>query len=201
MELVKISAHLPDNTPIEGISRGLIYYVYTGRNAWHSTWVTRYENGCMHKNLIFAKEYAERRRKRGTVFYITQLPCLTFRTKKECLLVTEINNKIPLSGFSLDAMASDDIKDSHLKFGSPIDGVVKSFHPNSIFWETQPNPKDSIIILSCKDPSLSVEKVNSDKLLAYESFSNGGKYYLGWNDINSNLDRAGILRIYQNVRS
>ena len=94
MELVQASTHLLDSSPLKGISRGLLYYVHTGRNAWHSNWVTQYANGCMHTTLESAKEYAEKRRTRGTVFYIKQLPCLVFRSKDTCVLVTEIMRDI-----------------------------------------------------------------------------------------------------------
>jgi len=51
MELVQASTHLLDSSPLKGISKGLVYYFHTGRNAWNSTWVTQYANGCMHTTL------------------------------------------------------------------------------------------------------------------------------------------------------
>jgi len=209
MELVQASTHLLDSNPLKGISRGLVYYVHSGRNAWHSTWVTQYANGCMHTTFESAKEYAEKRRARGTVFYIKQLPCLIFRSQNTCVLVTEINSRSPLSGYSPDAK-DDDVGygfnkiegalDNYLKIGAPINGVAMSFLPNSRFWNVRPGPRDSVVILSCKNPALSVEKVSSDSLLAYKSYSNGGNYYLGWSSIGSEIKRLAVLKLYRKAK-
>ncbi len=209
MELVQASTHLLDNSPLKGISRGLMYYVHTGRNAWHSTWVTQYANGCMHTTFESAKEYAEKRRTRGTVFYIKQLPCLIFRSRNTCVLVTEINNRNPLSGYSPDA-TTDDVAyglnkiegalNNYLKIGAPINGVAMSFLPNSRFWNVRPGPRDSVIILASKNPAMSVEKVSSDSLLAYKSYSNGGNYYLGWSGIESEIKRLAVLQLYRKAK-
>src|SRR5690606_42111191 len=102
MELNQISVPSLEDSPVQGISRGLVYYVHTGRNDWHSTSVTQYYPGCMHSTLESAKNYAEKRRTRGTVFYIRQLPCLIFRSRKQTISVTEINNRNPLSGYSVN---------------------------------------------------------------------------------------------------
>ena len=209
MELVQASTHLLDSSPLKGISRGLIYYVHTGRNAWHSTWVTQYANGCMHTTFESAKEYAEKRRTRGTVFYIKQLPCLIFRSQNTCVLVTEINNRNPLSGYSPDA-TTDDVAyglnkiegalNNYLKIGAPINGVAMSFLPNSRFWNVRPSPRDSVIILASNNPAMPVEKVPSDSLLAYKSYSIGGNYYLGWSGIESEIKRLAVLQLYRKAK-
>lgn len=209
MELVQASIHRLDSSPLKAISRGIIYYVHTGRNAWHSTWVTQYANGCMHTTLQSAKEYAEKRRARGTVFYIKQLPCLIFRSQITCVLVTEINNKNPLSGYSSDA-TTDDVayglnkiegaRNNYLKIGASINGVAMSFLTNSRFWNVRPGPRDSVIMLSSMNPALSVEKVSSDSLLAYKSYSNGGNYYLGWSGIESEIKSLAILQLYRKAK-
>jgi hypothetical protein len=209
MELKQISPHLIDNNQLKGISRGLIYYVHTGRNAWHSTWVTRYTNGCMHTTLESAKEYAETKRTRGTVFYIKQLPCLIFRSQNTCVLITEINNENPLSGYSPNAITNEipyghdkieESLDNYLKIGAPTNGVALSFLPSSRFWNVRPSPKDSVIILSNNKPDLSIEKVSSDCLLEYKSSSSGGNFYLGWFKAESEVKRLAVLQIYRKAK-
>lgn len=209
MELSQASTQNLEDGPIKGISRGLLYYVHTGRNAWHSTWVTRYSDGCMHTTMESAKHYAEKKRTRGTVFYIKQLPCLIFRTKKTTLIVTEINNRNPLSGYSPDA-TTDEVGygyqkiegalDNYLKIGAPINGLAMSFLPHSRFWNIPPNPRDSTIILSKNDPALSIGKVNSDDLKAYKSYSMGGNYYLGWKSIEATVKRTAVLYLYRKAK-
>ena len=79
MKLHQIKAEEFLSTPSDTIiRRGVrkIYYVFQGRNAWHSTWITQYNNGCMHINLDNAKKYAESLRACGSVFYIREIPAL-----------------------------------------------------------------------------------------------------------------------------
>ena len=80
------------------VSAGLLYYLFSGRNAWHSTWITRYTEGCMHGDLQGAKDTAERQRKQGSVFYIAELQALIIKSAAGVLAVTEINSGRPLSG-------------------------------------------------------------------------------------------------------
>jgi|TARA_B100000929_G_C15501457_1_gene417556 hypothetical protein len=160
----------------------------------------------MHSTLESAKNYAEKRRTRGTVFYIRQLPCLIFRSRKQTILVTEINNRNPLSGYSVNATTEEvaygykkieGALNNYLKVGSPLNGVAMSFLPNSRFWNVRPSPRDSIIILGSTDPSIPIEKVSSDNLHAYKSFSHGGNYYLGWSSIESEIKRLAVLQLYR----
>lgn len=209
MELYQVSTQSLDNSPVKGISWGLLYYVHTGRNAWHSTWVTQYTNGCMHTTLQSAKDYAEKRRVRGTVFYIKQLPCLIFRSHNACLLVTEINNRNPLAGYSPDATI-DEIShsyskiegalDNYLRIGAPLNGVAMSFLPSSTFWSVRPGPRDSVIIMFSENLELPVERANSDKLKAFKSFSCGGNYYLGWSTIESEIKRLAVLQLHRKAK-
>ncbi|UTV88051.1 hypothetical protein KDX00_06105 [Cobetia amphilecti] len=209
MELSQVSTQNLEDDPIKAISRGLLYYVHTGRNAWHSTWVTQYSNGCMHTTIESAKHYAEKRRTRGTVFYIKQLPCLIFRTEKATLIVTEINNGNPLSGYSPDS-TTDEVGygyqkiegalDNYLKIGAPINGLAMSFLPHSRFWNIEPSPRNSTIILSENDPALSIERVNLDDLKAYKSHSMGGNYYLGWKSVEANVKRTAVLDLYRKAK-
>lgn len=209
MKLEQASPQSLESSLVTGISRGLIYYVCTGRNAWHSTWVKKYSPGCMHTTIESAKEYAEKLRARGTVFYISQLPCLVFRCKGSAVIITEINNNNPLSGYSADAITKevaagfkkiDGAVDNYLKIGSPIDGAAMSFLPSSRFWKHRPSPKNSIIILAINDGSVSIEKVSSDNLLSYKSFSNGGDYYLGWSLFESQTKRVAVLALQRQAK-
>ncbi|MCC4262505.1 hypothetical protein LO767_12475 [Halopseudomonas aestusnigri] len=120
--------------------------------------------------------------------------------------MTEINNRNPLSGYSVNATTEEvaygykkieGALNNYLKVGSPLNGVAMSFLPNSRFWNVRPSPRDSIIILGSTDPSIPIEKVSSDNLHAYKSFSHGGNYYLGWSSIESEIKRLAVLQLYR----
>ena len=209
MRLDQASAQKFRESPITDISSGVIYYVHTGRNAWHSTWITRYSNGCMHTTMESATDYAEGMRTKGTVFYIKQLPCLVFRTKNWSLLVTEINSRNPLAGYSPDATSKeapsgatkiDGAIDNYMAIGAPLNGVALSFMPDSRFWNVRPSPKNSVILLSCFDSGLQVEALPSGGLKAFKSISNGGNYYLGWAKKEPDVKSVGVLNLSKKVQ-
>jgi hypothetical protein len=210
MQLELTSPQSLESKTVKDISRGLIYYVATGRNAWQSKWITQYAHGCMHTTIESAKEYAEKHRTRGTVFYIKQLPCLTFRSNGNLVIITEINNHNPLSGYSPDATIIevapglkkvDGALDNYLKIGVPLDRVAMSFHPNSRFWNHRPSPKNSVTVLATNNEALSIENVKSDDFLSITSFSYGGNYHLGWNSTKSHTKTTAVLSLYRQGKS
>src|SRR4051812_25147339 len=83
-----------------------VFYVSTGRNAWWSTWVTRYSPGCMHGALESAKAFCEERRRQGTIFYIDELPSLAFVASECALVVSEINTEGFFDRFDAERFAS-----------------------------------------------------------------------------------------------
>lgn len=186
---------------VTSINRGLLYYVHTGRNAWHCTWVTQYFPGCMHTTLESAKEFAESARTNGTVFYIKQLPCMIFRSKSYTLLVTEINSSSPFSGYSvsrIDPSTGEAHKNENLLKGTSLKDVALSFDPYDGTWDIKPSkPDNSVITLGFNGHQTKIEKANSDNLRAFKSYSQGSRYYLGWRDFESRVSRDGILRLYR----
>ncbi len=78
---------------VRSVSVSKIYYVSTGRNAWWSTWATRYSPGCFHTTLASAKWFCESKRVQGTVFCIDELPVLAFHAPERALFAIEINTK------------------------------------------------------------------------------------------------------------
>jgi hypothetical protein len=69
-----------------------LYFVFYGRNAWHSTWVQRYfAKGAVCASLKEAKRRAERSRKQGNVLYIDVLPAVFLKMDARTLFVVEIN--------------------------------------------------------------------------------------------------------------
>ena len=169
--------------PVSEISIGILYYVHSGRNAWHSTWIKRYLPGCMHTTIYSAKDYAEGKRARGTVFYIKQIPCIYFKTQNETLIITEINNDNPLSGYSPDATTDlapqgaaivAGARNNYLKLGVPLQYAGLSFEHNSRFWRTMPPLDNSVITLSA-GPRLRIEKMTRADTTAFKSYALGDK--------------------------
>ena len=193
-----------DISKVQSISKGIVYYAYAGRNAWHSTWVQRYYPGCMHTSIETARQYCEKKRQRGTILYIKELPCLVIKSTTKALFITEINHDCPLDRYSNEAVTTtppadhaliDNHLDNYLKRGAPLEGVHLSFKPLSRFWQITPDTRDAIIQVECDNPSISVMKCNRDNFYLHKSFSQGSDYYLGWNQKDSNIKRKGVMDI------
>lgn len=192
---------------VESITASLLYYVFTGRNAWHSTWITRYTENCLHVSLELAKKHAETKRTQGTVFSIKELPAIIFRSSSGCLAVTQINSFNPLAGYSLNAITPnvepgltkiDGALDNYICREAPMLGVALSFSPESRFWLTKPSLTNSIITIATDDSSVSFAELPDCELSIRTSFSHGGDHYLSWTKKNSGILKAGVRRILTN---
>ncbi|MDE2384192.1 MAG: hypothetical protein KGO53_06195 [Alphaproteobacteria bacterium] len=179
------------NAKLQSVKAVQLYYLHHGRNAWHSTWVQQYSDGCLHCDLSSAKGLAERSRTQGSVFYIRQTPALLFKCQVGDLLVTQINTTQPLSGYSPNALtrlaptstAINGAMDCYIAEGAPIIGVAKSFHPSSRFWITPPPLNNSILIVATSDAGAQYDDVNKNRKKNMQSFSNGRNVPLGWSQI------------------
>ena len=84
---------------IKSVSIKKIYYLVTGRNAWHSTWVQHFYKRCISTEFRNLEKDAEQRREAGTVFYIEELPALCLETNSGCFVISEINTDYPLKNY------------------------------------------------------------------------------------------------------
>lgn len=143
---------------VAGCRDGLVYFSYSGRNAWGGSWVERYaECRAFSHTLEGAKSAVEERRVQGSTWWIRSLPALLFESPTLCLVVTEINTKAPLQ-FHADTSFGD----------RTIGGIGEQFTSRK---------KDSVIRLL----TLSGARLCSEGVPArWKSESYGGAYPLGW---------------------
>lgn len=173
---------------LRSVEACILYYLYNRRNAWHSTWSTRYTAGCMHTSLDSAKATAERQRTQGSVFYISEIPALLFRSAQGALAVTQINDTLPLKEYSPDATTGEvalGVKkirgalDCYLVPGAPMLGVALSFDASSRFWRQRPNAVNSVKIVASSAPGEDFLPVPRRRR-RWRSASYGGVYALSW---------------------
>ncbi len=82
---------------------GKIYFAAYGRNAWHSTWVSRYTAGySFHATHESARRDVESRRVQGSTWTIRELPALVVAARKGLIAVSEINTATPLKRWPPD---------------------------------------------------------------------------------------------------
>lgn len=158
----------------------------------------------MHTTLESAKHSAERLRTQGSVFTIREQPAILFRSKSGWIVVTEINSKRPLSGYSADAVANevmpDKVKiqgarDNYISAGAPVLGVALSFDPSSRFWRQRPPPKNSVIVVASERSDLVLAPIPRRKLQLLTSYSMGGGYRLGWRERENDIDSKALKAI------
>jgi hypothetical protein len=70
-----------------------VYYLGYGRNAWHSTWINRYQSDRISFDQSCLKDIAEGMRIRGSVFKIAPLPMLVFTVGKDRYGMCPINER------------------------------------------------------------------------------------------------------------
>ena len=194
MQLIAASKILSNDLRymVRSVSVVKIYYVWTGRNAWWSTWSTHYSEGCMHSTFESAKSFCEARRTQGTVFYIDELPSLAFRAPEGALIVSEINTKQFLANFDFDRLTS--ITTVFPVSTMTLQQMFYAFNASSPLWpENYPRYNSRVFFASGAD---SLEDIQPTvELTSYSSSSSGPNYPLGWTRRKFEKDRTLLHQI------
>ncbi|MDQ3777022.1 MAG: hypothetical protein M3461_23070 [Pseudomonadota bacterium] len=170
-----------------------IFYAFHGRNAWWSTWITSYAEGCMHAAWDSAREYCEKRRVQGTVFYANELPALAFIAEDRALIVSQINSSDILSqlNFKLLTKVTTLIPFATMTFQQ----LTHIFKASSSFWPESFPRKDSVIQVYCNEASQLSGLSNSDTLLHKTSNAVGVNYYLKWAEKPSEITSGTVISL------
>lgn len=100
--------YLTGNAPKEGkgaedllrsIRPVVVYFLHYGRNAWHSTWIKRYQPNHFFRDIRSVKALVDRRKWQGTVLYLDVLPAIQFEFAASRFVLTEINTDRPFKNF------------------------------------------------------------------------------------------------------
>ena len=83
------------------IYKSTVFYLGYNRNAWHSTWISRYYPNSVSGSMEDLKATAETRRVPGSVFKIQALPLLLMRFRRKAICLCPINE---LSGYEYDQL-------------------------------------------------------------------------------------------------
>jgi hypothetical protein len=178
-----------------------LYYVHDGRNAWHSTWVQRYSEGCMHSTLESAQRYSENKRVQGSVFYILELPAVVFQGESLALAITQINTKEVLADYSPNLPRSGigrrfDPTGNVVVLGSPLARTHRSFDPpRSWFWRQDPPREHWIIRVIVRGQLKDFESAGRGRMRIFKSFARGSEYTLGWTPSSRTLNTKHVHRI------
>ncbi len=137
MQLRKsLQSDVMESLKVKSVNPTVIHYIVSGRNAWHSTWIRRYSEGCMHTSVESAINYCEKWRNNGDVFCIYTIPALLINSDGENnFLITEVNSENPLQGYSS--------KEHYLYYGGNLGSLIQSF---TKMWEKEYQQSDLIVL-------------------------------------------------------
>jgi hypothetical protein len=184
MELIRYNESIHSEVSIDKVvKKGIrkIYFVYEGRNAWWSTWVHTYKPGCMHTTLDSAQQYVEKNRKRGSVFYIEEIPALTLEGKFISLIISQINCQEVLENYkSKHKNPIKGLNTCHITTGASLYQAYKSFAFDSLFWYVPPPKENSVLIFASKYKLKDLETYRIPTIYKHKSESVGSNYLLRW---------------------
>ena len=189
---------------IQEITIDKIYYVTRGRNAWHSFWAKTYFDGCFQSSFQTATDIAESLRTQGSKFYVTELPTLTVACKGMAISVLEINTTNPLATFSATPVRGASLA----RLGLPSSQNVSLFGESAttgdflrailargLHWRQEPSTRSSVFVHVYRTNRREYKKLGNRKLRAWRSESHGKGFYLGWDEVSSNISAGGMRHL------
>lgn len=189
---------------ISNIALGRIYFVFKGRNAWHSTWIQNYFiEGSVFDILSDAKDYAENLRGQGTVCYIRELPCLVIKNNEIMMIVTDLESEKIFKGF-----------DSRYNFWAPFfesntpnisfTKFAMAFLRTSKFWLNEMRFDNKISFYFSKIKGARIISLNNNDteiLKNYQSKSIGSYRCLQWKKMNEIIYHGYIRELFNNLKN
>lgn len=157
---------------VESVYVRKIFFVTIRRNAWHSTNIGRYQDGCMHSNLDSAKKFAEKLRKRGNTIIIEEIPALIIQGDFVTVLMTQINCDEIASGYHY----YDDEFEAIIDIGNLISNQVIKLSNDSFAWRIPPEGDNLKLFLTYKKIK-DFEKYTSDSIFIHKSLFKNGEIY------------------------
>ena len=193
------ASYLQDGEPIVSVEAGLVYFVHDGRNAWHNTWVQRYEKGCISQYQEDAKEYCEEKRKSGSVFYISELPAIVLQFHYGKMYVVQINADVPFKGYMERAGDLEDGAQPGRRIFSTINDFMSSIDIASGDWDPVPSSAERVFCLWTFDPHSAVVSIPPRPLEKVKSKSYGVGYYLCWNKVGESANPLRTVEIAKDI--
>lgn len=177
--LAQVNRSSIGDAPIYGARLTRVAFLTYGRNAWHSTWITRYYTaGSVALTVGALQSKAERLRTQGSVFKIDEMPALALQTDAATLFVVEINR-----GRQLEAMGEQFL-------GPAFSARLVEFIAHC--------PKNSLVCLQTPDRIIPPAVRSSRPFHQFRSFPQGANRSLGWS--KTTLDLTADMARFEKLR-
>lgn len=116
-----------------------VLFLSHGRNAWHSTWVRTYQFGDFFRDGRKVQAAVERRKERGTVFYLRALPGFQIGYGDRKFIITEINSFEPFR--NIDLMSA-----RYGLMACNLNSFLDLIAPPSSLWKPTQSVANSVIV-------------------------------------------------------
>lgn len=117
----------------------VVYFLHYGRNAWHSTWIKRYQPNHFFRDIRSVKALVDSRKWQGTVLYLDVLPAIQLEFTASRFVLTEINTDNPFKNFQRSFPLGFDKSLSREEFLSEIGKA-------GTFWKEGQRFQNSVIL-------------------------------------------------------
>ena len=122
----------------------VIYFVSYGRNAWHSTWIAKYQRNSLQSSYLEASHFIGSKMKQGTAFKMMITPGWHLQFSSNAFLICDINTFQPFSRLLDAAFTVPGISEER---------ALMLLNPTSSLWQGRAPIHDSIIIQETKRPA------------------------------------------------
>lgn len=204
------------NNKIESFRAVRVYYVFYGRNAWHSTWIKRYTRNCFQPSCDSMQDVAERLRKRGSVLYAEEIPGIIVTSSSSNVVLTQINTDEPFSNLCGTHQASETKtffessfsykfrrKYSNREFlvdeHTMLSDFLRCLRHDSTFWLNMP-PKDNSLIAETVDTPEIYSSISSSPFCAWKGRSQGNYLSLDWVEQENMVNPAHAQNLAKYLR-
>jgi hypothetical protein len=134
----------PDKNPLGRAVPILLYHVSYGRNAWHSTWIARYQRNTLAHSYDAAKAFVAERLKQGSSYRLAVTPGWHLQFDRRAYLVCEINSSAPFSRLRSARFASEGVMEAE---------ALEMLKPSSELWRGATPLHDSIVVQETSRPA------------------------------------------------
>ena len=131
----------PEENLLVSATPVLLYQVSWGRNAWHSTWISRYKRNTICQSWNEARKFVNERRKQGSAYRLLVTPGWHLQFDRKAYLVVEINTSNPFKRLLVPSFIKDGVKEAC---------CLKLLNPSSEIWIAPMPDHDSIIVQETK---------------------------------------------------
>jgi hypothetical protein len=185
------------NSEFKSLKSVTLYLLSTGRNAWHSTWSSKYQkNAALFSSFTAAKDAAEKSRNRGTTFKITQYPGLAFHSTEGVVALVEFHSSLSFSKLKIEDL------EKNLSIGVSIKKAITPFtKPDSDFWNSPFPLEDSFVDVKSDLAEDFEPLIESTYMKKWGSVASGSNFYLGWQELNKTSETpiSRIMTKYQEI--